>query len=334
MTVAADGMTPAPTASDDGVDIRLLVDVLRRRWKAIAACVALAIGLAVIYALIRAPLWQAQARLVAHSAGSQNTSQLAGLATQFGIRLPVDAGVATSPELYIELLGSMDLLRRAAATTYTVTQDDGTEISGTLMDILDVAEPDPEVRIRDAAGTLQRQMTTRYDRLSSTIMLGVQASSSDLAVQLANRLVELLNESMLDLRQQRVEDEAEFVSSRMNVAFDALVSAEDTLSSFMARNRAMGLDQQIQASRLEQTAELRRQVYLSLAQSFEQAKIDQIRDMPLLSVIEHPEFTVRRAGASGKVLVVVGAMLGVLTGITVAILLESRARLRRRSQPV
>ena len=321
----------APVSADDSVDIQLLVDVLRRRWTAIAACLALAVVLAVIYALTRAPLWQAQAKLVTHSAGSQGSSQLAGLATQFGVRLPVDAGVATSPELYVELLNSMDLLRQAAATSYSVTRDDGTVARGTLMDILDLTDPDPEVRVREAAGTLQQQTTTRYDRLSGTIVLGVRVQSSDLAVQLTNRLVQLLNESMLDLRQQRLEDEAEFVSSRMSVAFDALVSAEDTLSSFIARNRAMGVEQQIQAARLEQTAELRRQVYLSLAQSFEQAKIDQIRDMPLLSVIEHPEFTVRRAGASGKLIVIIGAMVGVLAGSMLAIAMESRARLRRRS---
>jgi hypothetical protein len=61
------------------------------------------------------------------------SSNLAGIAAQFGVQLPAaDAGA--SPDFYVELLESRRILGETIKTQYTFPTDTG-EVSGTLIDI-------------------------------------------------------------------------------------------------------------------------------------------------------------------------------------------------------
>lgn len=66
------------------------------------------------------------------------SSNLAGIATQFGVQLPAaDAGA--SPDFYVELLESRRILGETIETQYTFPTDTG-EVSGTLIDIFEIED--------------------------------------------------------------------------------------------------------------------------------------------------------------------------------------------------
>ena len=55
---------PAPTAGGSFLDLRDYGNVVRRRWKLIAACVAVAIGLAVVWTMIQTPVYTSSAEML------------------------------------------------------------------------------------------------------------------------------------------------------------------------------------------------------------------------------------------------------------------------------
>lgn len=55
---------PAPTAGGSFLDLRDYGNVVRRRWKLIASCVAVAIGLAVVWTMIQTPAYSASAEIL------------------------------------------------------------------------------------------------------------------------------------------------------------------------------------------------------------------------------------------------------------------------------
>lgn len=67
-----------------------------------------------------------------------------------------------------------------------------------------------------------------------------------------------------------------------------------------------------QQQRLQKELDLRQQVYTTLAQAYEQARIDAVRDTPVITIIEHPEGSARSAGGvfrNGFLGVIFGAIL-------------------------
>ena len=74
-----------------------------------------------------------------------------------------------------------------------------------------------------------------------------------------------------------------------------LQEAENRLAGFLKVNRDYqnAPDLRFQYDRLNREVSIQQQLFVSLAQSFEQAKIDEVRDTPVISVVEAPEVPAR-----------------------------------------
>ena len=64
-------------------------------------------------------------------------------------------------------------------------------------------------------------------------------------------------------------------------------------SSSGTANTATRPELNFQQERLQRQVQLQQQLYTTLSQSFEQAKIEEVRDTPVITVVEPPEAPVR-----------------------------------------
>jgi len=71
---------------------------------------------------------------------------------------------------------------------------------------------------------------------------------------------------------------------------------------------------------------LLRQVVITLQQATEQAKIDEVRDTPTITVIESPSSPVRRDGRGTPKALILGGLLGMVIGIALAFVRELLTR--------
>jgi hypothetical protein len=105
-------------------------------------------------------------------------------------------------------------------------------------------------------------------------------------------------------------------------------------TGFLETNRVIQGAPQLmaEAARLDRQAQFRQQVYTSLAQAHEKARIDEVRNTPLLTMVEQPDDTVRPTRGSFLMNGVFAAFITLLLAIGFAFVREY-ARRQRTEEP-
>ena len=98
------------------------------------------------------------------------------------------------------------------------------------------------------------------------------------------RLLELVTEFNQERRQSQAAAERRFVEARREEAKGELEEAERNLQRFLEQNRSYESSPQLvfEAQRLQRSVDINQQLYTSLAQSYEQARIAETVTHPSL----------------------------------------------------
>jgi uncharacterized protein involved in exopolysaccharide biosynthesis len=322
MTPALDESPLSPIGRDpEGTPLLTAVDAVRRHHRLVAG---LALGSCVLVAaitLFQPRTYTSFTTFMPHA--SQNKlSQLSGLASQFGFTVPANDPGAT-PAFYAFLLQSRELLGSAVNTTFDV-QAKGRGTRATLTDWYNPPGDTPAQREEAAIERLRRDLRAGTDGETGTVELKVRTPSARLSFEVAQRLMQLVGEFNLEKRQSQAAAERKFVQSQLEEAKARLHDAEDLLQGFLQRNREYRSSPQLtfEYDRLARDVSMRQQVYNSLAQSFEQARIDEVRNTPVFTLIDPPNLPAKpdRRWLLAKALL--GVLLGGLIGVFVALARE------------
>jgi hypothetical protein len=145
-----------------------------------------------------------------------------------------------------------------------------------------------------------------------------------MAVQIANNVLSEVNTFNLNRRQQAAAGEREFVENREAEALSDLRNAEENLQSFLVQNRDFTVSPtlQLEHSRLTRAVDMRQTLYTSLATAAEQAKIEEVRNLPVITVLAPPEAPLIPESKRGmrKVLfsLIIGAVIGAMIAFAMA----------------
>lgn len=294
-------------------------------WTALAGMV-----LAVLLRLLVLTDRAADSRFSPQTATSSGTG-FAGLAAQFGVDL--GGGGEGSAPFYSALLGTRDLLRRAVLSEYRFAagRDSAT---GNLVRLLDADGSTEQARVANAMGLLRQRISVTVDGVTGLIQLRVEMPSGSLAEVVNRRLLQLLSEFNVETRQSRANAEKRFVEERLAQARSELEAAQRRMQQFLDQNRSYQNSPRLQfeAQRLQSEVQLRQSVYTGLAQSFEQARIQEVRDTPVITVVEQPELSARAAWPAWWLFAAFGAVAGLAVAFVLALAGEYFGR-RRASHP-
>lgn len=223
--------------------------------------------------------------------GGSQLGRLAGVASQFGVSVPT-AEPGQGPAFYAELFRSRALLESAATTTYSVPDPEADSArSGDLVALLGIEAPSRDRAVAGAVDRLEEAVSVQTGPETGLVEFSVTMPSPALAEAVADRLLELVNEFNVKVRQSRAREEREFVEGRLEEAREDLEEAEDRLERFLENNRRYENSPRLrfQEQRLQRQVELRQQVVTSLAQSLEEARIEAVRSTPVISVVTSPD---------------------------------------------
>jgi uncharacterized protein involved in exopolysaccharide biosynthesis len=276
----------APPDEVSEISVWSYVNILLR-WR------LLMVGLPLALALCTAAwtLWQPreyEARASFVSQDAQNVqSNLGQLASQFGLATPRNP--SGSPEFYVDLLQSRQMMRDAILTEYRGTGKE--PFRGTLIQLFRVRARDTTDALLRGLDKLSERMTVLSDRPTGIVTFTVRTEIPALSMAVATRFLDLLGEYNLKRRQSQARAEREFVETQVAESRQHLREAEESVATFLQRNREYVNSPVLQAAfgRLERELRLRQDLYVSLNQSFQTARIEEVRNTPVITVIEHPE---------------------------------------------
>lgn len=253
---------------------------------------------------------------------TRNPASGGGIAAQLGLSM-LTADATQSPSFYVDLLKSRGILDSTVTTRFRVQADSGVVVAP-LIDLLEAKGRTPERRREAAIQALGRAVQADPSLKTGVVTLSVRASDPALAKQVADRMLQLLNAFNLRRRRTQASEERRFAEERLTQARAELRVAEDRLQSFLTRNRVYehAPELRFEEDRLSREVNMRQQLYTSVAQAHEQARMDEVRDTPVITVIEQPNVPARPDPRGLVKWFVVGLVVGLGLGVGLAFLRE------------
>jgi uncharacterized protein involved in exopolysaccharide biosynthesis len=301
--------------------------MLRHRWLILRWMVAVGI-LSGVMALLKAPAYQASAGFIPQ--GQSSGSSLAGLAGQFGVSIP-SAAPTQSPEFYQQLLKSRVLLLPIVRDTFTLQEKGGRRAP--FIDLFQIEGPTPLHKEERAIRALSQMIGTTISKPTGVVSLSVVSPWRSVSLQLAERLLDGVNEYNQRTRQSVASAERQAIEASVGTARRELTAAEDALESFQSANRQLGGASALARDRLQRTVDLKSAVYTTLAQSYEDARIREIRDTPAIAIFE-PAWAPTYPLPRGRVIrVILGLIAGAVIGIAIVFLRTVAAARRQSGDP-
>lgn len=243
-----------------------------------------------------------------------------GLLAQLGIRTAL--GGNTSAGLYADLLTTQEILYVLATTEYAFTWK-GEERRGDLIRFLEFENEGPADRRRKVLHALEKLISVETTG-SGLIKVKVTTEYGPLSEQVAERLLELVGQFNLERRQTQAGNERRFAEGRVAETKAELNQVEEELVEFLRRNRQFENSPLIalEHARLQQEVAERRQLYFTLLELYEKARLEEVRNTPVITVVDHPS-GFAKPNARGTVRFgIIGLLVGGVLGIFGALGLE------------
>jgi uncharacterized protein involved in exopolysaccharide biosynthesis len=304
--------------------------LLRSRWRIARWMLGGAI-LAALSVISRQPAYKASASFATQSTTS-TPSGLRSLAGQFGVSVPT-GGEASSPDFYARLLKSRVLLLPIVYDTITVAEEGGKRIP--FMQLAGITEGTPAQREQSAVLTLKRMVTVTIDKTTEVVDVSAISARRSVSLQIVTKLIDGINEYNQRTRQSRAVAERKFVEGRLAIASEDLRDAETRFEEFLRNNRDIGGSPMLTLARdrFQRDVILRQQVVTALTQEYDAARIQEVHDTPVISVLEAPWASANPEPRGRVTRVLLGFFLGGLIGAMLSLMSGMMARRRLEGHP-
>jgi uncharacterized protein involved in exopolysaccharide biosynthesis len=313
------GAGPAAlVAPEPELTLGAVVRVLRENWKPISAFAAVGILIGVASVLLTARVYTATVSFFPESRRADGP--LAMLTQQYGLNLPGAVGTGgPSLPFYVELVRSRALLGQVLTDTvkYVVA---GTTVSEPLIDFLDLEGETHAERLEEGVIELRRKVRPLSNPNTGIVRIDVTTRSPHVSQAIAARMLELVNEFNLHTRQSQGASERLFAERRLAEHTDSLRAAERRLEAFEAANPQYAVSPHLRMTHLRLRNDLtaKQTLHTAVAQSYEQARMDEVRDTPLITPLERATVPVRPDSRRGVQKLMFGTILGLVVGTALA----------------
>ena len=151
------------------------------------------------------------------------------------------------------------------------------------------------------------KISTDVDRMTKILNVTVTMPEAQLSADVANKLTQSLDLYVRTQRKSYATEQSFYLEKRTSQIKDSLVIAEDKLKNFREQNRitAQSPNLLLEQGRLMRNVEILQTVFIELTKQLEIAKIDQIKDAPVINIKEFANNPVKKVGPKRAILVII-----------------------------
>jgi uncharacterized protein involved in exopolysaccharide biosynthesis len=295
----------------------------RTRWATLATVLA-PVAVAAMAAFLL-PRWYGSGATLTVDTGASAPvgSGVVGLAAQLGFTGTVGSA---SPQFYADLLTSRLLLERLLAGTFPLGPEGKPESLEQYWN---------QGRVSDARShdrnlsKLRKHLSASANARTGVISFNVEGPERTVAKLMADTALAVLNDLVVSIRRRHASAERHFLEERWEALRDSLSAHESSLRSFYERNRQITSPPlQFEELRLRREVDRVQTIYAQIGAQLEQARIQEVRDVPAISVIDPPVAPVRKSQPRFSLLFLTGAFLGTALAITIGLVRTAGAQAR------
>lgn len=310
------------------------VGVMLRERRRIITLALIGVLAALALLLSRGRVYSTYFTFVPQENKAASAAGLAGLASQFGVSLGALGGDEPPPELYVDLIMTREVLTPIVLDSVTVAREPVERRP--LLDFLRISDGKEGVRIDKGIRKMRRKVISAgiSNRATGMVKVTVRTGSAPASLEIAERLLNGMTMFNLHTRQSQARAEREFTEKRVEEARDDLRGAESALQGFLERNRVLDRSPSLQfeRDRLQREVAFLEQVHSSLAEQYEEARIKEVRDTPVITMIERPVEPARADSRMALLVLLAGGLAGAFVGQLIVIAREGLAREKLRGR--
>jgi len=301
--------------------------VLSRHRRTILGIAAVAAVLTLVISFLLPTRWTAEAGFIPESSTSiQLPTGINALAGELGFSLP-GGDPTSSPDFYAAVTESRSLLEQTLLTRFRVPGAAASD-SAALIDILDIQDDNPRKRMEEAVQWMTDHSSAKVDAKTGVITLQAELPDPDMSASVVSRMVGLLNEFNQRTRNLRARERRRFTEGQTADAQRDLTAAEDAMRAFLVRNRSFENSPQLvfENQRLDRQVQIRQDIYQTLRREYEVARIDEVNNTPVLTVVDAPIPPAKPSSPRRVRMTLVALVLGLLAGAAYAFVREYVSR--------
>lgn len=219
-----------------------------------------------------------------------NLSGLASLAGVSGL-----SGAMGSADLFAALAKSQTVLRAVLDKEFTAPGISAKPHR--LLDLLGVeAQTEAELEARGLKH-LSDRLSVSSDMRTNIVSVTVTLGDPQLAAAVANAIVTEINRFNIERRRSQSGEQRRFAEERLHTAEAELSAAEQAYKDFLTVNRSLGSSPalRVEHDRLQRDVTMKQEIVSTIRRRFEEARIAEVQDIPVITVIDVALPPVRRA---------------------------------------
>ncbi|HZI99491.1 MAG TPA: GNVR domain-containing protein [Gemmatimonadaceae bacterium] len=294
------------------------LSILLVNRKLIAVCTLAGTLIFGAIAATTADLYVSQASFIVKN--TRAPLQLPGGAAALGVSLSSYMEFSQSVAFYADLARAMNILRIVAAEDYVTEDSRGKRVS--LPEAMGIRRKDRTQAIEEAAEQLSRDVSYTIGTRTGVVRLSVRGRDPLLAQQVGANIVTEVDKWSKQQGHEQAILERKFMEQLVADARDKLAQAEQAEKNFLEVNRlgATSPELETEFGRITREVTMRQEIYTSLAQTLEQARIDEVRSPQVVNVIESADLPVEPQRREALRTTFTGLAAGLLVGMVLAVL--------------
>jgi uncharacterized protein involved in exopolysaccharide biosynthesis len=269
------------------IEISEIIDILWQNRRIIFRNTAVIVVLAIGLSLLQKKTYQATTTILPDIPYLNSLSgKLGGLQDLAAVAGLENNGNVSPTQLYPDVILSNCILKKIIDHRYKTMKYDSLV---TLLQYWGFDDPDPKQNYESLLKELQGGVIlVDMDKKTTITTITVETEEPQLSADIANQLTKELDYFQGNLRRSNASEQCAFLEKRIPEVEKDLLASENALRIFNEANLSAVQSPRLsmQQKRLSRDIDLNSALYLDLKQQYEYAKIDQIKNSELITVLD------------------------------------------------
>ena len=316
---------------NDQLPVTEILLIFAKKIKLIFLITFSVVILAIVHSLfIAKPVFQTSAKIM--SLGGVSNSNVVGIASQFGLDLPL--GQSEPKWSYSEVLKSRSIAEIMIKRKFD-TKKFGKQ---SLMKILTVGneayEDNIEILKNKAINNFIKMFSIDEDPIKGIYTITLESFEAKLCREILADLIDVLDQHQREYNQSKTSETRKFIEERITATRNDLNIAENKLKDFTKSNRRIENSPllQLEQQRLDREVSVLTNVYTTLKQQFETTKIEELRESEYVVIIDPPYVPISRSKPNKKARVILSGFLGIGLSLLIVFLEDSYNRTNKKEK--
>tara|TARA_B110000467_G_scaffold55832_1_gene51178 strand:+ start:3200 stop:4189 length:990 start_codon:yes stop_codon:yes gene_type:complete len=311
---------------DDEIDIRALFKVFWSERKLIVKIAGGITFLGILYALLATPLYKSTITMYPSGENSGALSQFQGMASMIGMNMNDGKSKFHIPDIINSRTLQSKIIYKKWNTNLDTAPIDlirfwgiNNENKFSINPLNWFSNNTGNKRLVWESSALEKMVDRISIREHKTGLINVDVlmEEPELSAQISNYLYDAVIEFTNSNHNETAKLNRRFIQGRQLEVKGILVSAENKLKEFRSKNRKVVDSPQLQLEfeRLLRDVEIQTQIFITLQQQYELARIEEVKEMPSVVILDRGFPSIYKNSPNRKLIVVLSAFIGGFFGI-------------------